>query len=118
MAETIRLPQACIRIVGEQPQERFRRKQPQQDKAERAEKGENQPRYGDSSDLIQLSLAEPSGDQRVDADAGPDRDGNHQHLYRERDRGGGQGALAHLRHEDAVDDVVEGLNQHRNHQRQ
>ena len=56
-------------------------------------------------------FAEALGQQGVDAHAGADAHGDHDVLQRERQRNGGQGALADMGHENRVHHIVEGLQQ-------
>ena len=62
-------------------------------------------------------FAEALGQQGIDAHAGADAHGDHDVLQRERQRNGGQGALADVGHENRVHHVVEGLHQHGYHHR-
>ena len=73
--------------------------------------------FGGLVGALLIFLAQTLGQQGVDAHAGADAHGDHDVLQRERQRNGGQGALADVGHENRVHHVVEGLHQHGYHHR-
>ena len=68
--------------------------------------------------VLKAALAQPARDQRVHADARSHGNGDHEHLNRERERYGRERVLAQPGDKDAVDDVVERLREHGDHDRQ
>ena len=60
-------------------------------------------------------LSEAARHQRVNTDARPNAESNQQRLDWENQRNSGQGVLTHLRHEIAVDDIIQSLHEHGKH---
>ncbi len=86
-------------------------------KYRKAAKGEEDAVLGGLIGPFLVLFAEALGQQGVDAHAGADADRDHDVLQGERQRNGGQGALADVGHENRVHHVVEGLHQHGYHHR-
>ena len=77
--------------------------------------GEDQPMYGCPSRLFLVCRAQIEGSGGVDAHAEADGSGIYQVLHRVDEGQGCHGLLADPCHEEAVHDVVEGIDQHGEH---
>ena len=101
--------------VGLEPEEGACQQSAQQGEGGKGAQGQEDAHVGHPVGGVLILGPQGAGDQGVEAHAGADGHGDHQGLEGKGQGDGGQGVLADLGHEDAVHDVVQGLDQHGDH---
>ena len=104
-------------IVGQSGSDPVREQQPHQRKHQRSAQHQKQPGGGGTAGFLRLFLPQLPGEQGVQTHGSDHANGDHQKLDGIYKRGGSQGRFRQTRHKNAVYDVVQRLDEQRQHQR-
>ena len=104
-------------VLGLREHERATAKEAEQQKDQKTNHGEENAVFGNTVGALAVARAQRTRQKRVDADRCARRQPDHQVLRGETERYGGKRLFADHADEDAIDDVVQRLNQHRYHHR-